>query len=161
MPKTKKETKTKKKNERNLNVQAAYLHVLGDMLNSIGVIISAGIIMIWPSAWYFDPICTYFFSIITIVTTFKTFSSCVSTFLEVTPENMDPEVIKLALEKINGVEEAHDLHLWSISQNKNAFTVHLKLETTMCDLKQCKHQEVLEKADRLMRVLFDVHHLCI
>ena len=74
---------------------------------------------------------------------------------------MDTEVIKLALGKIAGVREAHDLHLWSISQNKNAFTVHLELETTMCDSKQCNHQEVLEKADRLMRLLFNVHHLCI
>ena len=46
------------------------MHVLGDMLNSIGVILAATIILIWPNLWYIDPICTYFFSIIVFYTTF-------------------------------------------------------------------------------------------
>ena len=71
--------------KRNINVQAAYLHVLGDMLNSIGVIVAATVILIWPSMWWFDPICTYLFSIIVFSTTFNTFGECIKTFLEGSP----------------------------------------------------------------------------
>ena len=96
------------------------------MLNSIGVLVAAGIITIWPNAWYFDPLCTYFFSIITFATTIKTFGQCISTFLEATPDNIDTEEVQSELEKIPGVQLVHDLHLWSISQDKNAFTVRVR-----------------------------------
>ena len=77
------------KKKRNLNVEAAYLHVLGDLLNSIGVILAATIILIWPHLWYVDPICTYIFALIAVYTTIQTFSQCIRTFLEATPENID------------------------------------------------------------------------
>ena len=85
------------KKKRNLNVEAAYLHVLGDLLNSIGVIFAATVILIWPNLWYVDPICTYFFSLIVFYTTFKTFGRCIATFLEASPENIDYDEVKEAL----------------------------------------------------------------
>ena len=57
----------------NLNVEAAFLHILGDLLNSVGVIIAATLIYIWPDLWYMDPICTYIFAIIVLWTTRLTF----------------------------------------------------------------------------------------
>ena len=57
----------------NLNVDAAVLHILGDLLNSVGVIIAATIIFFWPEFWWVDPICTYFFAIIVLWTTKQTF----------------------------------------------------------------------------------------
>ena len=133
--------------KRNLNVEAAYLHVLGDLLNSIGVILASTIILIWPNLWYVDPICTYFFSLIVFYTTIKTFIRCMATFLEASPEDKDYEEIQESLLKIQGVNEVHDLHVWSISQDKCALTVHL----TLRDTHQFKQQEVLEKADSLIR----------
>ena len=120
----------KAKKQRNLNVEAAYLHVLGDLLNSIGVIMAATIILIWPNLWYVDPICTYFFSLIVFYTTFKTFGACIATFLEASPENINYDEVSDSLMNISGVAEVHDLHIWSISQDKHAFTVHLTLRDT-------------------------------
>ena len=120
----------KAKKQRNLNVEAAYLHVLGDLLNSIGVILAATIILIWPNLWYVDPLCTYFFSLIVFYTTFKTFGQCIATFLECSPENIDYDEVRKSLLQISGVDDVHDLHIWSISQDKHAFTVHLTLRDT-------------------------------
>ena len=55
--------------KRNLNVDAAFLHILGDLLNSVGVIIAAVIIYFRPEAWMCDPICTYIFALIVLWTT--------------------------------------------------------------------------------------------
>merc|ERR550532_858345 len=104
--------------KRNLNVEAARLHILGDMLNSIGVIIAATIILFFPKLWYIDPLCTYFFSIIVYYTTWQTFVVCVKTFLEGSPEDFDYDEVRGSLRKINGVQSVHDLHIWSISQDK-------------------------------------------
>ena len=58
-----------KPKNRNLNVDAATIHILGDLLNSVGVIVAALIVYKWPSLWWVDPLCTYFFAAIVLWTT--------------------------------------------------------------------------------------------
>ena len=53
----------------NLNIDAATLHILGDLLNSAGVIVASIIIYIWPNLWWVDPLCTYLFALIVLYTT--------------------------------------------------------------------------------------------
>lgn len=55
--------------KRNLNLDAATLHILGDLLNAVGVLVSATIIYFFPEMWYMDPICSYFFAAICLYTT--------------------------------------------------------------------------------------------
>ena len=84
--------------KKNLNVEAAFLHILGDLLNSVGVIIAATVIYIWPEYWYVDPICTYFFALIVLWTTRTTFWQCVILILETAPEHLDVDRIRTRLE---------------------------------------------------------------
>ena len=79
----------KPKNLRNINVDAAMLHVIGDCIMSIGVIITSVIVYFWPEAWYADPICTYFFAVIVIFTTVPVTKRCISVLMEGTPEKFD------------------------------------------------------------------------
>ena len=111
----------------NLNIDAAFLHILGDLLNSVGVIIAALIIYFWPSLWMVDPICTYLFALIVLWTTRKTFWQCLMLILETTPEHLDPDDVKAALEEIEGVRLVHDLHVWSLNNDKVVFTCHITL----------------------------------
>ena len=97
------------------NEEAAWLHILGDLLNSAGVVIAAVIIMYYPNLWYFDPICTYVFSIITMFTTIPAFHRNIKVMLDLTPDHINTDEIKAQLENIPGVAHVHDLHLWSIS----------------------------------------------
>ena len=71
----------------NINVNAAYLHVLGDMIMSVGVIIAATIIFFDENLWWVDPICTYVFSIIVVFTTIPIFKSCIKVKMEGTPRS--------------------------------------------------------------------------
>ena len=68
-----------------LNIRAAIVHAIGDLLQSIGVIIAAVLISIWPQAKIADPICTYLFSILTILTTVPVFKDCLSVLMEEQP----------------------------------------------------------------------------
>lgn len=75
-------------------MQAAYLHVLGDMLMSIGVTIAAAVIYIWPidkHHWvkYIDPGCTFFFSIIVCISTKTVLGNCFYILMEGAPEGTD------------------------------------------------------------------------
>jgi cation diffusion facilitator family transporter len=103
------------------------LHILGDVLNSFGVILASAFIYFDESYWYLDPICTLFFGCIVFYTTRITFWQCCEMLMEATPEEYDTEEIEKALEKISGVDMVTDLHCWSLSSGKFALNVHLRL----------------------------------
>ena len=71
------------KEEMNINIRAAVVHVIGDMLQSIGVIIAAILITINDDFKIADPICTYLFSILVIITTIPVFRDCMRILMEV------------------------------------------------------------------------------
>ena len=127
------------------------------MLNSIGVIVAATIILIWPNLWYVDPICTYFFSIIVFYTTFQTFTGCIVKLLEGSPEGIEYEEVTNCLKRVRGVESVHDLHIWSISEDKHCLSVHLELKESH----NFKQQSVLAEADILIRKKFHINHITI
>jgi cation diffusion facilitator family transporter len=116
-----------KASKKNLNLDAAFLHILGDLLNSVGVIIAATIIYFKPEYWYVDPICTYFFAIIVLWTTKTTFWQCVILILETVPSHLNCEKINARLCKIKGVSSVHDMHIWALNNDKYSFTCHIMI----------------------------------
>lgn len=114
----------------NINVDAAFLHALGDMIMSIGVIISATVIYIWPSARIADPICTFVFSIIVCVTVYPIMKNCIKILMEGSPEEVELEDLKKEIMHCDKDQtiEFHDFHLWSISSGKYAMTAHVICE---------------------------------
>ena len=75
----------------NVNVRAALIHVIGDIIQSIGVIIAALIIYFKPEWWLADPICTFFFSVLVIFTTVPVVKDCIKVLMEGAPEEVNLE----------------------------------------------------------------------
>lgn len=69
-------------------MDSAYLHVLGDMLMSVGVITAATIIYFRPDMWWCD-LCTYAFAVMILLTSYPTLKNCIDIMMEGTPENID------------------------------------------------------------------------
>jgi solute carrier family 30 (zinc transporter), member 2 len=95
-------------------VNSAYLHVLGDMLMSVGVIIAATIIYFRPDMWYADPICTYLFAVMILCTSYPTLKNCVLVMMEGSPESIDCIELEQDIYEIckDDVIDVHDLHVW-------------------------------------------------
>mmetsp|Transcript_13525 Transcript_13525/g.13261 ORF Transcript_13525/g.13261 Transcript_13525/m.13261 type:complete len:141 (+) Transcript_13525:907-1329(+) len=93
---------------------------------SMGVIIAASIIYIWPEAKIADPICTYLFTVIVCFTSFPVVKECILVLMESTPGDVDVDALKDDIYQMDGVEEVHDFHLWAISLGKNALSCHIK-----------------------------------
>lgn len=92
------------------------LHVLGDVINSVGVIIAATLIYFVPAAWMADPICTYIFSVLVIITTVPVFKQCVGVIMLGTPKKFNLEEMKTKIQQsCTEVEGVHDLHVWHIT----------------------------------------------
>ena len=107
------------------------MHVLGDMLMSVGVIIASTIIWIFPGTDIADPICTYLFSIIVCFTTIPVFKNCIGVLMEGTPNELDIEQLETDILNIPGVEEIHDLHVWSISVGKFSMSAHITSDSPL------------------------------
>lgn len=133
----------------NINVTSAYLHVLGDLLMSVGVIIAAVIIYFWPNFVIADPLCTYLFSIIICFTTMPIVKECTFVLLEASPASIDIEALEIDLQNIEGVVEVHDLHVWAISVNKFSLSAHI---TSITPLKS------LSAATDLCRTRYNLYH---
>lgn len=90
----------KKEGGDNLNQRAAVIHLLGDMVQSIGVIAAAIIIFVKPEYQIADPICTYLFSFLVMMTTVPIFRDCIAMIMEEAPSEIDVlemynEILKL------------------------------------------------------------------
>lgn len=136
----------------NINVTSAYLHVLGDLLMSVGVIIASVIIYFKPEWRIADPLCTYLFSIIVVCTTIPVVKECTFVLLEGSPDSLDAEEITTDLLNIQGVVDMHDFHLWAISINKFSLSAHL---TSLTPLK------TLQDATLMLRNKYNLFHTTI
>lgn len=108
-----------------LNVRAAYLHVLGDALQNIGVIVAAVFITARPSWSIIDPICTLLFAAIVVLTTKNLARETFSVLMEGTPASFSLTEIHTALLEISNVTRVDDLHVWSLTGNQHALSAHL------------------------------------
>ena len=127
---------------------------MGDMLMSVGVIIAAIVIYFDPSLWMADPICTYLFSIIVMVTTIPIVKNCIHILMEGAPRTFDLEALRKDLEEVCGNDfiELHDLHVWTISTGKLSMSVHIK---------SLKPLKTLSAATDMCRRKYDLFHTTI
>ena len=120
-------------------IRAAYIHILGDMIQSAGVLIAALIIYFFqdthPGVRIVDPICTFCFAIVVLCTTFPVSRDCFYVLLESTPRDLDIESLYNELGAIEGVISVHDIHLWNISIGRPSIALHIICESPKDTLK--------------------------
>ena len=136
----------------NVNLRASFIHVLGDALQNIGVLIAGIIIYFFPKYSIADPICTYIFSIIVGFTTINILKDCIFVLMEGSPVDVDIEQLEKDLKEIKGVKQIHDLHVWSLSMGKPSLSCHI-----CCD----NPQKTLRKAKRMIHKKYKIEHITI
>lgn len=145
----------KERHENNINVRAAYIHIIGDIVQSVGVIIAATVIWVHPEYRIVDPICTILFSIIVLFTTFKLVKESSHILMEGTPNGINPASVQRALKDISLVLGVHDLHIWSIKTGRPALSVHLHICADADDA------EALRAAQQCLVNKFNICHSTI
>lgn len=137
-----------------LNMKGAYFEVLSDMLTSIGVII-AGIIMLTTGWYYADPLLSAGIGLFILPRTWKLMMDAVNVLLEGTPSDVNITALRESLEKLEGVAEIHDLHVWSITSGMNAMSVHAVLA------ENTEHDEVLARVHEHCPEEFKISHVTV
>jgi zinc transporter 2 len=139
----------------NINVRAAFIHIIGDLAQSFGVIIASIIILYRPDLTIVDPICTCLFALIVLMTTIGLIKESFHILMEATPKNIDSQQVILALQENHNVVAVHDLHIWSISTEKTALSVHVKIK------KGVEQNQVLFELNHMLSKQFKLKHSTI
>ncbi|KAE9620472.1 putative cation efflux protein [Lupinus albus] len=113
----------------NINLQGAYLHVMVDMIQSVGVMIAGAIIWAKPEWLVVDLMCTLIFSVISLSTTVPMLKNIYGILMERTPSEINIINLEDGLKSIKGVQDIHDLHVWSITVGKNVLSCHILAES--------------------------------
>lgn len=125
--------------ESSLNVRGAYLHVLGDMLASLGTVAAAVVIRFtgWLTA---DPIASLLTTLLIVAGAWTLVRESVDVLLEASPPHIDLDTVRARIESIPNVESVHDLHVWTVTSGMVAMSAHAIVRDSRC------HQDVLERA---------------
>ncbi|MCJ7831470.1 MAG: cation diffusion facilitator family transporter, partial [Dehalococcoidia bacterium] len=110
-----------------LNVRSAFLHVLGDLLGSLGVLVAA--VAIVAAGWlWMDAAVSVLIGVIILVGAVRILREAIHIFLEASPAHIDMDELVAEIVALPGVEGIHDLHVWSITPNIHALSCHLLVE---------------------------------
>lgn len=112
---------------RDLNMRSALLHMAGDALASLAVVIAGVVLLFDSAATWLDPASALVIAAIIVVQAARVFRSSVVVLLESTPADVDPAKLVEAMVAVPGAEEVHDLHIWSLSSEMRVLSAHMVL----------------------------------
>lgn len=140
--------------EENLNIRAAYLHLIGDALTSLAVI--AGAIFIWLfKVYWIDPLVTVLISVYIFIHTFEILKESVAILMQFAPAEINQQEVIAVLLKIPEIKEVHHVHLWRLADHQIYFEAHLTLSE---DLSVSESEPITEKAKQLLVNRFNITH---
>ncbi|KAK2855922.1 hypothetical protein Q5P01_004657 [Channa striata] len=139
----------------NTSVRAAFIHVVGDLLQSVGVMVAAIIIYFRPEYKVADPICTFLFSVFVLCTTVTILRDVFRILMEGSPKGIEFNSVKEVLLSVKAVKSMHCLHLWALTLGQALVSVHLAIE------EGADPQSVLQEATDLLNTKFGFYSVTI
>jgi cobalt-zinc-cadmium efflux system protein len=137
-----------------LNVRGAYLHVMSDMLGSIGAI-GAALVVLWTGWTPADPIISAIVAMLILVSSWRLVRESVDILLEAVPSHIDLAQVRDAIAGIEGVEEVHDLHVWTLTSGFLAMSGH----AVICD--PAHYSDILQSIHTRMHEQFGIDHVTV
>lgn len=141
---------------RDLNVHSAFLHVMGDALSSVGVIVAGTIIFLTGWFWV-DPLISVLIVLIIVVSSGRLLKETVPILIEGMPKGIKASQVAEAMLQVDGVQEVHDLHVWAISPGFVALSAHVVL----ADQALSQAQSIMENLKRTLSGRFGIEHTTI
>src|SRR3954467_7363049 len=141
-----------------MNLRSTFLHLAGDLLNSVGVLVSAGLIAL-TGRLEIDPIVSFLIAATIVWSAVRLCREAVDVLLEGVPGHLDFSEVNQALGMVPGVAAVHDLHVWTITSGLVALSCHIVVS---CEGPECRsHDEILTEAKTVLRERFAIEHTTI
>lgn len=142
--------------EENLNMRGAYMHVISDMLGSIGAIIAALLIIFFGWGWA-DPLASVIVAALVLRSGYYITKSGLHVLMEGTPQNINLDDVIQTISNTKGIQSVHDLHVWSITSGLNALSCHAVVSG---DMSITESEKLLHKIEHDLAHQ-NIHHMTI
>ncbi|MGV3041992.1 cation diffusion facilitator family transporter [Staphylococcus rostri] len=139
------------KTENNINIQSALWHFMGDLLNSVGVIVAV-ILIHFTGIQLIDPILSMIIALVILRGGYKIMRNTWQILMEAVPEGLDIDEIIAAMTAVEGVLDVHEFHLWSITTDHHSLSAHVVLESR-------NSEDAYQTINQLERLLKEDYHL--
>jgi cobalt-zinc-cadmium efflux system protein len=133
--------------DENTNMRMVFLHNLADALGSVGVIIS-GLFVVWFNIFYVDGIVALLIAVYMIYQSVLSFPKTVNILMNAAPEGIDMEKVRQSLENLQGVQNIHHLHIWSVNEKDISLECHMVADNTV----------LIHEAAALLREKYGINH---
>ena len=142
------------RSEKTINIRAALLHVMGDVLGSIAALISGAVIL--NTGWYpIDPILSIIIGILILLSSLELFRESLLILMEGVPTHINLENVSQQLSAQPGVKTVHDLHIWTLSSGRIALSAHVHIHELS------KWQEILINLKNMLKNDYKIEHITL
>jgi cobalt-zinc-cadmium efflux system protein len=138
-----------------LNIRGAFLHMAGDALVSLGVVIG-GALYLWQGWHWIDPVMSLAIAVVIVLGTWSLLSQSLHLLFDGVPDSVDLPAVRQLLLGLPGVAEVHDLHVWAMGTAQTALTAHVVLNEEATDVGAVLHQAEHELHER-----FEILHITL
>lgn len=147
----------KKHSRHNINIKSAYLHLIGDSLSSVAVIVG-GILIYFFQVYWVDPLITVLISIYLIKATISVLFETYHILMQGTPKNIRIKELQREVENIPGVKGIHHIHVWNLSDTDIHFEAHVDLEK---DIPVSESESILRRTETILLQKFGINHVTL
>jgi cobalt-zinc-cadmium efflux system protein len=141
---------------RDVNIRSTFIHMLGDTLSTAAVIIGGGAILLTGHNWI-DPVLSILIAALILWSSMSIVRETLNILLEGTPRGCSLAEVRRSLQAIDGVQDVHDLHVWSLGSQTHALAMHIVID----DIPPSKSAPILEKVNGTLRQRFRIYHSTI
>lgn len=139
--------------ENDLNLRSAFVHLMGDVLSTIGAVL-AGILIYFTGADWLDPFVSVLIGLLILYNAWGILRDAVDILLESTPRDVDVKKMVGEITQVEGVLGVHDLHVWSITQNLRTMSAHILTE----DIPVSAGTEIQNRINELVYHRYNIAH---
>jgi cobalt-zinc-cadmium efflux system protein len=136
-----------------VNIRSVFIHMLGDTLSTAAVIVGGAAIVFTGQTWI-DPALSLAIAALILWSSIAIVRETLNILLEGTPRDLSLQEIRVTLEQIEGVEDVHDLHVWSIGSHSHALASHV----IIADIPPSESNLILDRINSVLRERFRIHH---
>jgi cobalt-zinc-cadmium efflux system protein len=139
--------------ESDLNLRSAFVHLMGDVLSTIGAVV-AGVLIFFTGANWLDPLVSVLIGFLILYNAWGILRDAVDILLEAKPRDINSERLVQDLLKVEGVLGVHDLHIWSITQSMRTMSAHILTD----DLSISDGADIHRRINEVVRRRYNISH---
>ena len=146
----------KRDSKNSINVRSSYVHLFGDSISSVAVILGGVAITVWNVMWI-DPLLTIIIGIYIIKESYDILGEAIHVLMEGAPADLSLDEIKNAVEKFPEVDDIHHIHIWTVGDND----IHLEAHVNVSDMKISESDKLRNKIEQLLESKFGIRHITL